>query len=109
MPRYLIQFCYTQNSLSALVERPRDRTDAARKVIEGFGGKLEFFTYCFGEYDGLVLAEFPSNEAAMASVLAINAAGTVTKTHTTVLLSTEEAVKAMKRAHDTKTGYTQPG
>jgi len=109
MPRYLIQFCYTQKSLNALVDRPRDRTDAARKVIEGFDGKLEFFSYCFGEFDGLVVAQFPNNEAAMASVLAINAAGTVTKTQTTVLLSPEDAVKSMKYAHDTKTGYAAPG
>ena len=44
----------------------------------------------------------------MASLLALNAAGALTKTETTQLISTEEAVRAMQKAHDTKTGYTPP-
>ena len=109
MPRYLIQFCYTQRSMKALVERPHDRTDAAQKSIEGFGGRLLFYGYCFGEWDGLAIVEFPDNESAFASLLAINAAGALTKTQTTALLSTEEAVRSMKKAGTTKTGYTPPG
>jgi hypothetical protein len=45
----------------------------------------------------------------MASLLALNAAGALTKTHTIQLISAEEAVRAMQKAHDTKTGYTPPG
>lgn len=109
MPRYLIQFCYTQKSMKALVDRPHDRTESAQRSIEGFGGRLLFFSYCLGEYDGFVIAEFPNHEAAMASLLALNVAGALTKTETTALISTEEAVRAMQKAHDTKTGYTPPG
>ncbi len=109
MPRYLIQFNYTQKSIKALVDRPHDRTEAAQRSIEGFGGRMEIFAYCFGEYDGAVIADFPNHEAAMASLLALNAAGALTRTVTTLLISTEEAVRAMKKAHDTKTGYAPPG
>jgi len=109
MPRYLIQFNYTQKSMKALVDRPHDRTEAAQRSIEGFGGRMLFFSYCFGEYDGAVIAEFPSHEAAMSSVLALNAAGALTRTVTTSLISAEEAVRAMQKAHDTKTGYAPPG
>ena len=109
MPRSLIQFCYTQKSMKALIDRPHDRTEAAQRSIEGFGGRMLFFSYCFGEYDGLVIAEFPSHEAAMSSLLALNAAGALAKTETTPLIPVEEAVRAMQKAHDTKTGYTPPG
>ena len=94
--------------LKALIDRPHDRTEAAQRSIEGFGGRMLFFSYCFGEFDGVVVAEFPNHEAAMASLLARNAAGALTKTHTIQLISTEEAVRAMQKAHDTKTGYTPP-
>jgi uncharacterized protein with GYD domain len=109
MPRYLIQFCYTQKSMKALTDRPHDRTEAAQRSIEGFGGRMLFFSYCFGEYDGIVIAEFPNHEAAMASLLTLNAAGALTKTSTVPLISVEEGVRAMQKAHDTKTGYTPPG
>ena len=109
MPRYLIQFCYTQKSMKALVDRPHDRTEAAQRSIEGFGGRMELFSYCFGQFDGMVIAEFPNHESAMASLLALNAAGALTKTETTMLISTQEAVRSMQKAHDTKTGYTPPG
>ena len=109
MPRYLIQFCYTQKSMKALTERPHDRTEAAQRSIEGFGGRMLFFSYSFGEFDGMVIAEFPNHESAMASLLALNAAGALSKTQTTVLISSEESVRSMQKAHDTKTGYTPPG
>ena len=109
MPRYLIQFCYTQKSMKALIERPHDRTEAAQRSIEGFGGRMLYFSYCFGEFDGVVIAEFPNHEAAMASLLALNAAGALSKTETTLLIPAEEAVRSMQKAHDTKTGYAPPG
>ena len=86
-----------------------DRTEAAQRSIEGFGGRLIFYAYCFGEWDGIAIAEFPNHEAAMASLLALNSAGALSKTQTTVLLSSEETVRSMQKAHDTKTGYTPPG
>jgi hypothetical protein len=46
---------------------------------------------------------------ALHGLLALNAAGALTKTHTIQLISAEEAVRAMQKAHDTKTGYTPPG
>jgi uncharacterized protein with GYD domain len=109
MPRYLIQFCYTQKSMKALIDRPHDRTEAAQRSIERFGGRMLHFSYCFGEFDGVVIAEFPNHEAAMASLLALNAAGALSKTETTLLIPAEEAVRSMQKAHDTKTGYTPPG
>ncbi|MDF2764617.1 MAG: hypothetical protein K0S81_1611 [Rhodospirillales bacterium] len=109
MARYLIQFTYTQKSMKALIDRPHDRTEAAQRSIEGFGGRLIFYAYCFGEWDGIAIAEFPNHEAAMASLLALNSAGALSKTQTTVLLSSEETVRSMQKAHDTKTGYTPPG
>ena len=39
--------------LKALIDRPHDRTEAAQRSIEGFGGRMLFFSYCFGEFDGV--------------------------------------------------------
>ena len=98
----------TASSVGLLRCCPRLESEAQRS-IEGFGGRMLFFSYCFGEYDGIVITEFPNHEAAMASLLTLNAAGALTKTSTVPLISVEEGVRAMQKAHDTKTGYTPPG
>jgi uncharacterized protein with GYD domain len=38
MHYYLAMFKYADNGLKAMMENPRDRSAAARKLIEGFGG-----------------------------------------------------------------------
>src|SRR4029079_4425732 len=51
----------------------------------------------------------PNHEAAMASLLTLNAAGALTKTSTVPLISVEEGVGAMQKRQDTKTCDTAPG
>lgn len=108
MPHYMVQFAYTADSLKAMIAKPQDRTAAARRIVEHFGGKLHEFFLCFGEYDGLVIAEFPDAESATASLMALNAAGGVARTKTTVLIGAEQAVTAMRQAGATASGYQPP-
>ena len=62
----------------------------------------------FGEYDGVAIVEFPDNTAAAACAMAAAATGGFTRFETTALLTAKEAEAAMRRAHDTKTGYAPP-
>jgi len=106
MSHYMARWQFTDVSMKALVEKPHDRTAAARALIEGFGGKLLSYYFSFGEYDGVAISEFPDNTAATACSMA--ATGAFTRFETTMLLTPTEAEAAMKRAHDTKTGYKPP-
>ncbi len=108
MPFYMVQWRYDQASTREMVHHPVDRAKAARKAIEAAGGKLHHFFFCFGEYDGVVIAEYPDNESALANTLAIVAAGAVPTTKTTVLISAEEALRAMEHAHGAHSGFTLP-
>jgi uncharacterized protein with GYD domain len=53
--------------------------------------------YCFGEYGGVVMAEFPDDTTAMAGILAAVTPGLLKATKTTQLYSMEEAMKAMRK------------
>ncbi len=108
MPYYLFQVSYKPEQLKALIEHPQDRSVAARKSIEAHGGKLHEFFYAFGEYDAVVTCEFPNNESAAASVLAIASTGGFSKFQTTVLMTMDEALKAMDKAGSVKSGYKPP-
>ena len=64
---------------------------------------LEFY-YSFGEYDAIVIAEMPDDVASLASTFSAYSQGGLTNLKTTVLISVEEAMKAVKIA----SGLTMP-
>jgi len=106
MPFYLIQADYSTEGAKSLAGHPQHREEALGKAIASLGGRMLHFFYSFGDYDAVVLAELPDNQAAAALSLASDSAGATRKVHTTVLLSVAEAMDAMARA---KPGtYTPP-
>lgn len=108
MGYYLLQWCYKEGQYKALVEKPQDRAKALAKTVAAFNGKLHDFYFAFGDYDGVAIVEFPDNETATAMLLTVGGGGGVSKLSTTVLISTDEAKRAMKKAHETKSGYSPP-
>jgi uncharacterized protein with GYD domain len=89
------------------MKSPEDRRDAARAYIESVGGKLHGFWYAFGEYDGYNLWEAPDNVSMAAVAMAIGGGGALSKCETTVLLTIEETLDALKRADSIH--YRRPG
>jgi uncharacterized protein with GYD domain len=106
MAYYLIQSTFAQSSAKAMVANPQPREDVVRKTCESLGGKLHSFFFAFGEYDVAVIAELPDNKAAAAIALAVGGTGAVSRHMTTVLMTSAEAVDAMKAAK--KVSYTPP-
>jgi uncharacterized protein with GYD domain len=96
MPFYLLQVAYTPESFKAMVANPSDRKAAATKVVEAAGGKLREFFFAFGRYDAVVLVEAPDDIAAAGAAMAVAASGGFSAGETTKLLTTEEAMEAMK-------------
>jgi uncharacterized protein with GYD domain len=108
MSFYMFQWRYKEAALKAMVQHPQDRSEAARKAIEAYGGKLHHFFFAFGDFDGVAISEFPDAESATASALTIGAGGAASAIKTTVLISAEEAVRAMEKAGTIRSGYTPP-
>jgi uncharacterized protein with GYD domain len=98
MPHYLIQVGYNTRGVAALLSEPQDRIEKVRPAVEALGGRIESAYYAFGEHDIVLMAEFPDNTQAAAMALAVGAGGTVSSYTTTVLLTPEEATRAMSAA-----------
>jgi|SRR5271166_1193625 len=99
MPVYMYQAAYTPESWAAQLKNPQNRVEAVGKAAcEAVGGKLVGGWYSFGEYDLVIIADVPNNEAMSAIALAIGAGGAVKSAKTTVLMSGDEGVAAMKKA-----------
>ena len=106
MALYLTRFSYTPETWVRLMKNPEDRRGAARQYIESVGGKLHGFWYAFGAYDGYTLWEAPDNVSMAAVALAITAGGALSSFETTVLLTVEETMAALRKA--SQVGYRAP-
>ena len=100
MPHYLVQVAYNTSGLAGLVKEPQDRIEKVTPAIEAFGGRVECAYYAFGEHDIVLICEMPDNASAAAFALAVGAGGTVSDYKTTVLLTPDEAVQAMRKASE---------
>src|SRR5881296_2928805 len=107
MPLYLSRFSYTPETWAKLIGKPEDRRKAAHSYIESVGGKLHGFWYAFGTHDGYNLWEAPDNVSMAAVALAISGGGALSSLETTVLLSVEETLDALRNAE--KLHYRAPG
>ena len=107
MPLYLSKFSYTPETWARMVAKPEDRRNAAKSYIESVGGKLHGFWYAFGGHDGYNLWEAPDNVSMAAVALAISAGGALSPFETTVLLSVDETIDALRKAEQLR--YRPPG
>ena len=107
MPLYLSKFSYTSETWARLIGNPEDRRKAAQTYIESVGGKLHGFWYAFGEHDAYTLYEAPDNASMAAVSLAITAGGALSSLETTVLLTVDETMDALRKAQ--QVGYRAPG
>jgi uncharacterized protein with GYD domain len=107
MPLYLTKFSYTPETWARLIGKPEDRRDAARSYIESVGGQLHGFWYAFGAHDGYTLWEAPDNVSMATVALAITGGGALSSFETTVLLTVDETLAALRQVG--QVGYRAPG
>jgi uncharacterized protein with GYD domain len=106
MPMYLTRFSYTPETWAMMIANPEDRRKAAASYMESVGGKLHGFWYAFGAYDGINLWEAPDDVSAAAVALAIGSGGALSSIETTVLMSVEDTLEALRKAQGI--GYRAP-
>lgn len=105
MPKYLIQFSYTEEGLRGLIkEGGSKRREAVEQLVKGLGAKLEAYYFAYGEYDGIAIVDGKDAVSGVSGLLAINGSGAV-KTKTTVLITPEEIDQAIKKVP----GFRAPG
>ena len=96
MPKYLVEATYTSDGTKGLLKAGGS---ARRKIVEEttaeVGGKLDAFYFAFGDRDAIIIVDVPSNAAAAALSLAVNASGAI-RSRTTPLMTPEEIDIAAK-------------
>src|SRR5580704_15129237 len=106
MPHFMVSCNYSADAKNALIANPVDRSKAASAAVEAVGGKLHSAFMTFGETDIIVIYEAPDATAALAMTL--GASGGFSSIKTTPLLTTADAIKALKLSAETKAAYKPP-
>ena len=107
MPTFMVQASYTTPAWNKLVQRPENRREALRPVVEKLGGEIIAWYYACGDYDVVVLFDVPSNVNAAAFSMAIAGSGAVKDFKTTILMTPDEGFDALLLAQGA--GYRPPG
>ena len=107
MTLYLSKFSYTPETWARLIGNPEDRRIAAQTYIESVGGSLHGFWYAFGTHDGYTLWEAPDNVSMAAVALALSGGGAIRSLETTVLLTVDETLDALRMVEQVR--YRPPG
>jgi uncharacterized protein with GYD domain len=79
MATYVTLLKWTEQGIREVKESPQ-RLDAAKEAFSAAGGRLTDFYMVLGEYDIVVVGEFPNDEAYTATLLAIASRGAVRPT-----------------------------
>jgi uncharacterized protein with GYD domain len=100
-------FDYKPEVWAELVNNPENRTETVSRMLEDAGCKLKGLWYAFGSSDGFALIEAPDQVTSASISIAISASGAFRKFETTVLMTQDELLKALKKAQDVE--YVAPG
>jgi uncharacterized protein with GYD domain len=76
MPHFVTLIRYTQQGIAKIKESPA-RLEAAKKAAEKVGGKIHAWYLTMGQYDALLISEFPNDEAVAKFALSVGALGNV--------------------------------
>ena len=76
MPTYIVLANYTDQGVKTIKAAPQ-RMEAASKRIAGMGGKIKDVYYTLGQYDFVVVFEFPNDDAFLSFAMQIAQDGNV--------------------------------
>jgi uncharacterized protein with GYD domain len=108
MPRFITFFSYTGEAAKAMIERPSDRSAAAKALTESLGGTLEAFYWMHGHHDGFLITKLPDGVAAAALAGAVGATGAVGGLETHQIFDHDEQAAIVKSAATARGVYKPP-
>ncbi|MHA6782640.1 GYD domain-containing protein [Pseudonocardia saturnea] len=109
MAKYVIFFSYTPQAWAAMIQKPGDRTAAARAVAEHVGGRLESVYFMFGERDGMAIFDAPGAEEAAAVAIAVGSTGAFRSVQSHELIEPERLSGILDTAGRALGAYSPPG
>lgn len=92
---YIVLANFTDQGIKNIKDSPK-RIDAMEQLVQKAGGKLIGFYATMGQYDLVIIAEGPSDEAAFAQLITMGMLGNV-RTRTLKAFSRQEYAKILEK------------
>jgi len=108
MSQFLFQVSYTSDSWAKQVRDQGNVLDRIQPLLKACKGRVDSCFYAFGDYDLILIADFPGPEEAASFSLAATAGGAVKAITTTSLLTVEQGISAMGHAAEAAKQYVPP-
>jgi uncharacterized protein with GYD domain len=105
MPQFMFRWRYSGKAIHDICANPEDRSHLTKVLVEDFKGKLICFFFRFGEFHGLMIADFPDIESARAFSVAADTTGAFSKYEVLPLMTAEETRETLQIVHDTQSAY----
>jgi len=104
--KYMIKASYSTDGIKGVLSGGGSAREAAiGKLVSGVGGSLESCYFAFGTDDIYIIADIPSQAAAIAIAGTVGSSGAISKYETVVLLTPAE----VDGARDIAVDYAPPG
>ncbi len=98
MPKFVTFFSYTGDSAKSMINKPTDRSAAARTLVESLGGSMDSFYWMQGKHDGLFTYTLKDSASAAALALAVASTGAITRIETHQIFDRDEQATIVETA-----------
>lgn len=109
MSLFITYASFSQSGVKGMVDKPSDRSEAIKKLVEKAGGKFVAMYYTTGSNDVLLITEAADGADAVASGMAVVATGSVSKIETVRAWTPSEFKHVVEKAATLGSAYTPPG
>lgn len=109
MPLFISYVQYSNAGIKGIIDKPADRTEAIRTVIDKAGGKLVAAYMTTGPHDVVLVTEQPDGSDAVAIGMVAAASGAVARIETVRAWTFGEFKGIAEKASRLAQVYTPPG
>jgi uncharacterized protein with GYD domain len=109
MPLFITYASYSNAGIKGIIDKPTDRTEAIRTLVDKAGGKLLAAYMTTGPHDVVLITDHPDGSDAVAVGMAAAASGAVAKVETVRAWTLGEFRGIAERAARIAQAYVPPG
>jgi uncharacterized protein with GYD domain len=109
MPTFITYASYSHSGIKGLVDKPSDRTEVIKGLVEKAGGKLIALYMTTGAHDVVLISEVPDGSDAVAAGMAAAASGALSQIETVRAWPASEFKGIAEKAAKVAGAYKPPG
>ncbi len=109
MPTFITFASYSHSGIKGFVDKPSDRSDVIKGLIEKAGGKLIALYMTTGSNDVVLIFDVPDGSDAVAVGMAAAASGSLSKIETVRAWPSSEFKGIAEKAAKVASAYKPPG